>query len=510
MSFTKKNIIKYYAFLLIISFCGGVLFIFPDFITYPTSGIGGVIYTFFHWALTCFALFLLYYILSINKYFFSFTFPILVFVGSLVGFYSYFYKASLTPMIVDAAFNNDIGTSLDVITPLLIIIVLICFIFSVIIVIYRFKHIVVQMPFLHFVGAILSLILLFSINERTTNTFFQHYPFSLYYNLNEYNNLKANKNEIRINPDSTLNYKSEDEVTVVFVIGESLRADHLSLNGYKRKTTPLLEKRKNVISFSNIYSEFTYTNPSIAHIMSRADSINAERAYTEKSFITQFNTSGYYTAWLANQDAASSYYSFMKECDTLIYVRPEKSVFTYSSWLDLDLLSPFDNELLNPDKNKLLILHTIGSHWYYNSHYSDSFKLFNPTTQSKILSQNSSEEIINSYDNTVVYTDYILDSIIKRLEKLNAVLIFLSDHGEALGEGGNWLHAGENEYLKNPACFIWFSNQYQKKFPLKIQSLYENMHRRYRTDFLYHSILSAGNIPSKMIETDFDIFSKTD
>ncbi len=410
-------------------------------------------------------------------------------------------------MIVDATLNNDIGTSIDVITPLQIITVLICVAISVFVVVYRFKRIELKKPLLHFVGAFLSLIIVFSINGRTTNTFFQHYPFSLYYNLNEYHKLNVNQNLVRINPDSTLNYKSEDEITIVFVIGESLRADHLSINGYNRNTTPLLAKQKNIVSFANIYSAYTYTNPSIANIMTRADSLNLGRAHTEKSFISLFNSSDFYTAWLANQDATTSFYSFMKECDTLIYVRPEKSVFTYSSWLDEDLIPPFDLSLNKAYKNKLLIMHTIGSHWYYNSHYSDSLKLFNPVTKSKIISQNTTEEIINSYDNTVVYTDYILNTMITKLEKLNAVLIYLSDHGEALGEDGNWLHASENEYLKNPACIIWYSDLYLKKFPQKIAALQQNRNKRYRTDFLYHSILSAGNIPSEIIRDDLNVFT---
>lgn len=508
MKFSKNNLLRYYIFLAVVTLAGGFFFILPDFIIYPTSGLKGIIYTILHWALTCLPLFLLLYLISINKYVFAVVFPIVAFLGILVGFYSFFYKAILTPMIVDATLNNDLGTSLDVISPLLIGIIFSGLAIAIVIINYRFRYISLKKQFLHFAGVVLAFIVLFNVNGRVTNTFAQHYPASIYTNLREYNKLKANRNLPRIYPDSTLNYTSAEDITVVFVIGESLRADHLSINGYERNTTPLLSQQTNIVSLPNIYSEFAYTNPSVAHIMTRADSVYTERSDTEKSFISQFNSSGFYTAWLANQDAAITYYPFMLECDTLIYAHPEKSVYTFSDWLDEDLLPILDFTLTNTNKNKLLILHTIGSHWYYNSHYSEEFQIFNPVTKSKIISQNTAEEIINSYDNTVVYTDYFINRVISKLTSENAVLIYLSDHGEALGEEGNWLHASDNEYLKNPACFVWYSEKYSKKYPQKIEALRKNKDIRYRTDFLYHSILSIANIPSKVIESNFDIFTE--
>ncbi|MBN2765108.1 MAG: phosphoethanolamine transferase [Paludibacteraceae bacterium] len=433
--------------------------------------------------------------------------PLLTLTGVTIGYYSYFYKAALTPMIVDATLNNDLGTSLDMITPFQIIITIICVALSVGTVIYRFKRIVVNKQIIHFAIAGVIFTLIFSINDRVSNSFNQHFPVSLYYNLNEYRKLNKNRHLSRINPEPGINYLQNEELNIVFIIGESLRANNLSINGYQRSTTPLLSARKNVISFKNIFSEYTYTNPSVAHILTRADSVHANRAKTEKSFITTFNSCGFYTVWLANQDAAITYYPFMMECDTLIYARPEKSVYTYSDWLDEDLFPSFDQTLNRPEKAKLIILHTIGSHWYYNSHYSDDFSQFTPVTRSKIISQNTAEEIINSYDNSVLYTDFFINSIIEKLQHTNSVVIYLSDHGEALGEDGNWLHANDNEHLKNPACLIWYSDAYRIKNPEKILAISQNQNLKFRTDYLYHSILSAGNIPSKIIDESLNIFS---
>lgn len=484
----------------------GAFFVLPDFLIYPTSGFSGIIYTFFHWAFICVSVFFIVYILLLNRYVFALVVPVLTLLGSIIGFYSYSYKATLTPMIVDATLNNDIGTSLDVISPQLIIFIFFNFALSFFVVRYRWQKIAIQKPFYHLMGAVVAFILLLSVNGRATNSFMQHFPLSLYYNFNEYQKLNTQKNLIRVNPDPTVKSLCDDSITVVLVIGESLRFDHLSLNGYKRETMPLLSKRKNLVSLPNIYSEYTYTNPSVAHMLTRADSIYPDRAKTEKSFVSLFKASGYHTTWIANQDAADDYYFFMTECDTLMYAHPEKSVYTYSDWFDEDLLPHFSKAFASQKSCQLIILHSIGSHWYYNSHVPEKFNRFLPITDSKIITQNTKEQIINSYDNTVLYTDWFLDNVIKQIENKKSILIYLSDHGELLGENGLWLHASENEILHRPAALVWFSSEYLSNYPLKYENLLRNKDRRFRTDFLFHSILTAGGISTNIKQADLDIF----
>ncbi len=505
MQFKK---LKFYFFLFAITVWAGVFFILPDFLIYPTIGFKGTIYRYLHFLLVCIPLFFTLYLLAINKYIFKVLFPAFILLGSLIGYYSFRYKAIFTPMILDATLHNDIRTSLDVVTLELLIFILIQFFLAFFIIKYRNK-ITIKKTFLHLILASLSLIILFSINGRVTNTFKQHFPGSLYYNFTEYWLLNKEKNTSRLNPDISLRDNCNDSTFIVFVLGESLRADHLSLNGYERKTTPNLDKRENLITLSNIYSEYTYTNPSVAHILTRADEQHYERAKTEKSFISLFNQANYHTVWLANQEASEYYYSFMKECDTIIYSHPEKSVYTYSKWLDEDLLPSFNETIKKPKSCcQLVILHTIGSHWFYNSHFSDEFAQFKPLANSKVVTQNTKQEMINSYDNTILYMDYFVDNLIKAIENKNSILIFLSDHGESLGENGSWLHASSNnKFLHLPASFIWFSKKYLSTHQEAYNNLVENKDKRYRTDFLYHTILSAGNIPTTIINKNLNLFS---
>ena len=90
---------------------------------------------------------------------------------------------------------------------------------------------------------------------------------------------------------------------MVFIIGETLRADHMQINGYARPTTPLLAKEKNVVSLPDIESEYWFTHESVPYIMTRADHNTKDRAYTERSFIDIFKRAGYHTSWIQTRRA---------------------------------------------------------------------------------------------------------------------------------------------------------------------------------------------------------------
>lgn len=511
-SFLKKISFNWSYFLLIfiVTLWTGVFFILPDFIDNPVSGFKGFVVAGMHWALICFTSFFLIYLASINRIAFSVFLPVFFLLGSVIGFFRYHFKATVTPMIVDATLNNDMGTTMDLISLNLILFVLFNLAVSGIFVWYRYRKITVIKGWLHLFISVLLLLLPFNISYRVKSSINQRFPFNVAYSLSEYIELQKAMNVVRVDfePDFECNSdKLTDSLIVVFVIGESARADHFSLNGYERKTNPRLEKRSGIYSFPYVYSDYTYTNRSVPHILTRADSVHADRAFNEKSFISLFSRCNFKTSWISNQDPASSYISLMNECDTIIYAHPEKSVYNYNEWLDEDLFPFIKNKLDYNHPRNLLILHTIGSHWYYNNHFTAETTHFKPVTRSRIINHNSAEEIINSYDNTIVYTDFFLDSLISMISHRNAILIYLSDHGEALGEDGHWLHASNHPIIRNTASLIWLSDSYREMNPEVSKILQKNRLKSWRTDFLFHSILSAAGIPSASIDGSLDVFS---
>jgi glucan phosphoethanolaminetransferase (alkaline phosphatase superfamily) len=219
------------------------------------------------------------------------------------------------------------------------------------------------------------------------------------------------------------------------------------------------------------------------------------------------NDYGFRTSWVSNQDNSPAYSAIIYESDTVIFPNAEKSVFVFNPWYDSSLLPPLDQLMCgNTSKRNLYVLHTIGSHWYYNNHVTTEMQLFQPVTENRIVTDNRHEQVVNSYDNTVLYADMIADSIIQRFEQRCAVVLFISDHGEALGEEGKWLHANNTVAAHYPACFVWYSDKYQAAYPDKIDALKRNKDKEYNTSFLFHSVLDACDIRTSFIKQSENIF----
>ena len=349
-----------------------------------------------------------------------------------------------------------------------------------------------------------SLCLLFVFHGvgKLSGSISQRMPASFFYVLKDYM-LQRRTQGTRIDFKGDI-HCNVDTLTAIVVLGESLRADHLQLNGYRRNTTPLLASDVRICSFPNVYTKEVFTHTSLPVILTRADSIDDKRAQTEQSFISLFKKVGFRTSWLASQEPVNTYSDFMHEADTLIYANEGKNVYMFDKWLDGALLPFYQKELEYSNPRKLIVLHTIGSHWWYNSHFEK--EVFSPVLRSKNISSSTQEAIVNSYDNTILYTDCFLHQLIEELRDEVAILIYLSDHGESLGENEKYLHAEDNEPLHYPAAFVWYSVKYENLFPQKIEAMKRNAVKHVTTSFMFHSILDASSITSAYLDEEQSIF----
>jgi glucan phosphoethanolaminetransferase (alkaline phosphatase superfamily) len=499
-----KETLKRFTFITVATLFIGIAFTSADFFTVPASGWKDSCILLFQWGVLMLALWPVIGLLAVNRWVFAVLYPLGCTLAAILTWFRYTTRTTFTTMILESALDNDISISMDLITPGLILTGLAALFVGFFFVRYRFRKIRMRRPFLHALVAIGMIAVLFHI-QRITDPVAQRIPFNLYFVTYQYFSEKQTALTERKALPGRTTCPDDEAPIVVCVIGETLRADHLGLNGYSRSTTPLLSG-EDVVSFTHIYSEYTYTNPSVAHILSPADSLHPEAAYTERSFVDLFKHCGYYSAWIANQTRAKSYAYFMNECDTLIYVHAGKSPYVFDQWVDGDMLPVFDALMTGREQPQLFILHTIGSHWYYNSHFTDAFERFTPITRSRIMTSNTAEEMINSYDNTVLYTDYFLHQLIQRLRARNAILFYLSDHGEALGENGHWLHAADTPPMHHPACIVWASPAYQEAHPDKYDALRRNRHQHYRTDFLFPTIVEAAGIRNPAVNTQLSLF----
>ncbi len=181
---------------------------------------------------------------------------------------------------------------------------------------------------------------------------------------------------------------------------------------------------------------------------------------------------------------------------------------SFNKALDEEMLIPFDS-ILNLQKNQFTTLHMTGSHWWYENRYSAKFRKFKPVTDSKHIPSLEKEEIINSYDNTLVYLDFFINQVIESVKKTNnnSLVVYVSDHGELLGENGKWLHAQEDEASKNPAMILWYSDEFKTAYPEIVAALKENQFKFFSTDFFYHSILDLYKVQNFDYQKEKSVFS---
>ena len=502
--FSKANL-KLLEFCLYITLLFGITLLLSEFYDNPFSSFHDFIFLAVQWLAIEVAIFGLIYLVSINKYVFCILFPLIMVLSTIIAYYRCTMHLTLMPEVIELLLENDLRTSMDVVSWQLVLWSMLALVMSVFISMKRFRMEHITSKWFHFILSLIIVLAPLNVGA-TNNAIVKRIPYSIFFTVTEYIDNRTSVDTIR--PDfkgsATCN---TDSITVVFIIGESLRASSMQINGYERATTPLLCQEDNVVSMSNIYSDYILTHLSIPHFMTRSDENYPDRAYIERSFISLMKRAGYSSAWLANQESIKSFVYFMKECDRLKYVSSGKVSYIYDKWLDTDLLPFYDEELSRPESRKLIILHTVGSHWYYNTHFTDEYEKFQPVTDSKILSSNSYEQIRNSYDNSILYSDYFWNQVINRLRNRNAVLIYLSDHGESMGEDGHFIHGSvDNEPQHLPGCFIWYSDEYARRYPQKVRSLRSNKDKRFKSYFLFHSILDAADIQCGYIDKNLNIF----
>ena len=231
---------------------------------------------------------------------------------------------------------------------------------------------------------------------------------------------------------------------VVIVVGETARTDHFSLNGYPRETNPLMQARDNIISYSNVSSCGTSTSISVPCMFSyqTKDEFNVESARNEENVLDTISKSGVDVLWRDNNSSSKHVADRVTYED---FRTPELNPECDKECRDVGMISGLQEYLDGDPGDKLIILHQMGSHGpAYYLRYPEEFERFSPVCKTKELSECSQEELINTYDNSIVYTDYFLNQVIALLENnqhhYEPSMIYIGDHGESLGENGVYLH----------------------------------------------------------------------
>ena len=302
---------------------------------------------------------------------------------------------------------------------------------------------------------------------------------------------------------------------VIMVVGEAARADHFSLNGYEKETNPLL-KKENIINFSNMSSCGTSTAESVPcmfSIFDKADYSYKKGISNENVLDVLVHTNFVSILWRDNNSDSKGVALRVQHEN---YKKPKNNTMCDDGECrDEGMLVGLDKYIKeHKGKDILIVLHQMGNHGpAYYKRYPKEFEKFTPVCKTNQLEQCTKEEISNAYDNAILYTDYFLSKTINFLKKYDktheTALIYMSDHGESLGENGIYLHG--MPYFMAPEAqthigsLMWFGSELSKELDLKkVNSIKDN---KFSQDNLFNTLLGIFEVKTKVYDKKMDILN---
>ena len=309
--------------------------------------------------------------------------------------------------------------------------------------------------------------------------------------------------------------QAKKNVTIL-IIGETARADRFSLNNYSKLTNPQLEQR-DIINFSQTSSCGTSTATSLPCIFSHLarEKYNHRIGKNSDNLLDFFDRVNIAVQWRDNNTGCKGI------CNRVDYIdlsQQQDKLFCspINECHDEILFKGLYSQINNNENDQIIVLHPKGSHGpAYYLRYPDEFEHFKPTCKNIQLQKCSQQELDNSYDNTIVYTDYIIDKAIDLLEELpqntTTSLIYISDHGESLGENNLYLHGTPYliapESQKHVPFLIWMSEAQKQLGRVDYSCMKEKQRHPYSHDNIFHSMLGYMDIQTTYYDSSLDIFN---
>jgi lipid A ethanolaminephosphotransferase len=300
----------------------------------------------------------------------------------------------------------------------------------------------------------------------------------------------------------------------IIAVGETARAANFSLGGYPRQTNPLMAREDNIY-YSNATSCGTDTAVSVPCMFSDLgqDGYSESKASQQENLLDVLKRAGIAVLWRDNNSGCKGV------CDRVAYqdvsTLNNPKLCRTDECYDEILLENLQEYLDKLNRDAVIVLHLKGSHGpAYYLRYPDRFRVFEPVCKTNLLEKCSREEIVNTYDNTLLYTDYVLDRIIALLksndERFDASLIYMSDHGESLGENNLYLHGlprmiAPVEQTRIP-MIVWLSQGALRRNSIDMKCLQAHRNDAYSHDNLFHSVLGMMDVQTKIYRPGLDLF----
>ena len=330
---------------------------------------------------------------------------------------------------------------------------------------------------------------------------------------------RDNKTLLPIGRDAQLAaQKANDKPPLLLlVLGETARMGNFGVNGYERNTTPELAK-ENIISLKGVMSCGTSTATSVPCMFSHLGKEEFEaRQNNYESLIDVLQHAGLAVLWIDNQSGCKGVCERVPQAMTKELKHP--TLCKDGECFDEIMLHQLDERIQalpaeRRAKGVVVVMHQMGSHGpAYYKRVPDNFKKFQPECKSNALQECSREQVVNSFDNTILYTDHFLGQAIQWLKKSEATsapaMLYVSDHGESLGENNLYLHGlpyrVAPDFQKRVPWITWWSSSFEKQSGLSRTCLKNKVQDPLTHDNYFHSVLGLMNVKTEVYQAKLDV-----
>lgn len=452
---------------------------------------------------------------------------VIMLVSSVAAYFMDHYSIAIDHHMVENVFETDMQEAADLFSPGLLLYFLLAGVLPSVF-IYRarvnygpLKKGALDKLKVVVISFLVTVVMILAFGRFYTSFFREHKPLRYYvnplhymYSTARYFGERFDRHSLelrRIGEDATVTAADGRRELVVLVVGEAARADHFSLNGYGRETNPQLETR-DVFNFSSVYSSGTSTATSVPCMFSVYDrsDCDSEKESTTENLLDVLNRAGVNVLWRDNNSDSKGVAERVAYQD---FKKPANNPDCDVECRDVGMLSGLQDYIDSHGNGDIVIvLHQMGNHGpAYYKRYPPEFERYTPVCRSNQLNECSQASIINAYDNALLYTDHFLSKVIDLLQhnsnRFETAMLYMSDHGESLGEGGLYLHglpyfiAPESQ--KHVGAVMWFG----KGFRLDRQALQARTDRTFSHDNLFHTVLGLLEVRTSVYDPERDILN---
>ncbi len=302
----------------------------------------------------------------------------------------------------------------------------------------------------------------------------------------------------------------------ILVIGETARAENFSLFGYARETNPELKKISDLVTFPHVASCGTDTATSVPCIFSGLGRAKySYRAFQRReNLLDLIQRTGLDTLWIENQGGCKG---VCARTPTVTLTNSSDPRFCADGEChDEIMLDGLEARIAAMQKGGVIVLHMMGSHGpAYYKRVPKAFEIFKPVCETSQFSHCTTEQIVNSYDNTIAYTDHVLAKLVALLRRvsgsgIDTAMLYVSDHGESLGENGVYLHAmpymiAPEQQTRVP-MMLWLSDGVRATLDVGERCLDElGKEGAFTHDNVFHTMLGLHGIGASIYESGLDI-----